>query len=133
MGGGDQRDRVRLDKWLWAARFFKTRSLAGQAIAGGHVHADGKRAKPSRSVAIGDRLTITRGEIAWEVVVAAVSDRRGPAREAQLLYEETPESLAAREEASSERRERQAPAPSAGAGRPTKRDRRRIDRFSGRR
>jgi ribosome-associated heat shock protein Hsp15 len=129
---GDGEGRVRLDRWLWAARFFKTRSLASAAISGGHVHAEDKRAKPSRAVAIGDRLTITRGQTTWHIVVRGLSDRRGPASEAVLLYEETEESARQRERAAAERRAGQESV-AARAGRPSKRDRRRMDRLTGRR
>jgi ribosome-associated heat shock protein Hsp15 len=119
---------VRLDRWLWAARFFKTRSRAVEAIQGGRVHLEGTRAKPSREVRAGDRLDITIGESRWTVVVTGVSERRGPAGDAAQLYEETPESRERRARRASERRL----APAFGAdleGRPTKRDRRRIEAF----
>ena len=116
--------RVRLDKWLWAARFFKTRRLATEAIAGGHVHLDGQRVKPSRPVRVGDRLEIRKGEVRFEIDVLALSERRGPASEAAKLYRETPESLARRErEREARRLAAQAPAP---ARRPDKRARRRL-------
>ncbi len=118
-------ERVRLDKWLWAARFFKTRGLAAEAIQGGRVHLGGARAKPAKEVRAGDTLEVTVGQTAWTVVVRAVSDRRGPAAQAALLYEETAESRERRERQAAERRF----APTPGAefqGRPTKRDRRRI-------
>jgi len=118
-------ERVRLDKWLWAARFFKTRGLAAEAIQGGRVHVGGVRAKAAREVRPGDTLEITAGQTAWTVVVRAVSARRGPASEAALLYEETAESRERRERRAAERRA--APVPGAEfQGRPTKRDRRRI-------
>ncbi len=123
---GDRQDqgRVRLDKWLWAARFFKTRRLATEAIAGGHVHLDGQRVKPSRPVRVGDRLEIRKGEVRFEIDVLALSERRGPASEAAKLYRETPESLARRErEREARRLAAQAPAP---ARRPDKRARRRL-------
>jgi len=132
-GQAQSRQKVRLDRWLWAARFFKTRSMATAAVAGGHVHVAGGRAKPSRPVSVGDRLTITRGTVEWTVIVLAVSDRRGPASEAALLYEETEESRAAREQATEQRRAERADraAGPLGPGRPTKRDRRRLDRLRG--
>ncbi len=123
---GDRQDqgRVRLDKWLWAARFFKTRRLATEAIAGGHVHLDGQRVKPSRPVRVGDRLEIRKGEVRFEIDVLALSERRGPASKAAKLYRETPESLARRErEREARRLVAQAPAP---ARRPDKRARRRL-------
>jgi ribosome-associated heat shock protein Hsp15 len=119
-------ERVRVDKWLWAARFFKTRGLAAEAIQGGRVHLGGVRAKPAKEVRVGDTLDITIGQTPWTVVVRAVSERRGPASEAALLYEETPESRERRERLAAERRV--APPPGAEFhGRPTKRDRRRIE------
>ncbi len=124
-------DRVRIDRWLWAARFFKTRSLAGEAVAGGRVHVNGVRAKPAKGVAVGDRLEITIGQTTWDVAVHGLSDRRGPARDAVLLYEETPESAARRAEEAAERRLIRVPGIDLGA-RPTKRDRRRIDALRGR-
>jgi ribosome-associated heat shock protein Hsp15 len=94
-----QDDTVRLDLWLWAARFFKTRSIAKHAIETGKVEIDGQRAKPSRMVRIGDALCVVRGQEAFEVVVVAVSDQRGPASVAQALYTESEESKARRIEA----------------------------------
>jgi ribosome-associated heat shock protein Hsp15 len=124
---------VRLDKWLWAARFFKTRALAAEAIANGRVAVNGRRAKASKSVATGDSISIEKEKIAWSVVVRVVSARRGPAREAVELYEETPESREARERAARERAEQAHVAPIAGrtGGRPSKRDRRRMERLRG--
>lgn len=117
---------VRIDKWLWAARFFKTRTMATDAVAGGRVHLDGARIKPSREVHVGDRLEITVGESTIAVVVRAIGDRRGSATAAALLYDETPES---REKRQREREQRRlAPAPGADLhGRPSGRDRRRIE------
>ena len=119
---------VRLDKWLWAARFFKTRSLATDAVEGGKVHLNGARSKPAKGVKPGDRLDVSIGDMHWTIVVRALSERRGPAPVARELYEETPESLKRREE-QLERRKLE-PEPSADMhGRPTKKDRRRIVRF----
>jgi ribosome-associated heat shock protein Hsp15 len=120
--------RVRLDKWLWAARFFKTRALATEAVQGGRVHLNGQRAKPSKDVRVGDELVITRpGAAPMTLHVSAVSDRRGPASEAQQLYEETAESTEAREQ-DRLMRKMAPPPPGADLGaRPTKRDRRRLD------
>ena len=101
-------ERLRVDKWLWAARFFKTRSIAKTAIEGGKVHLDGHRVKVSREISVGERLTIKQGWDEREVVVRALSDQRGPAPIAQTLYEETPESVA--------RREREAQARKAAGG-----------------
>ena len=118
----------RLDKWLWAARFFKTRSLAAQAVSGGKVEVNGARAKPARRIRTGERLTIRRGVMQWVVVVRGLNRERRPAREAVLLYEETPESREAR--SSEEERRRQAQARrERGLGRPTKRDRRELERL----
>lgn len=122
------RERLRLDKWLWAARFFKTRTLASDAIDAGRIQLNEARAKPSREVRIGDRLDIQTGEVRYTVIVQALSGRRGPAEEARRLYEETADSLA-RREAERERR-RLAPEPSHMLHeRPTKTQRREIDRM----
>lgn len=119
---------MRLDKWLWAARFFKTRTLATEAISGGKVQLNGCRIKPAREVKVDDRLEISNSEVSWEVCVRALSDKRGPAPEARLLYEETPASLTAREVARESRKLVADPAADLH-GRPTKRDRRQINRF----
>ena len=95
---------VRIDRWLWAARFFKTRNLAKQAVEGGKVHLEGQRAKPAKEVRVGQRLTIRRGDTQMTVVIAELSEQRGPAKVAQLLYAETPESIERRESASARRR-----------------------------
>lgn len=124
-----EESRVRLDKWLWAARFFKTRSLASQAVAGGKVQVDGLRAKPSREVAVGDLLRIQKDQEEFVIVVKAVSGQRRGAPEAQLLYEETRDSIAARVEARETRRLLRV-AGAAPPGRPGKRDRRLIRRFT---
>lgn len=120
--------RMRIDKWLWAARFFKTRSLAKQAIDGGKVHCNGEHCKSSREIEVGYMLQIRQGWDEKTVLVKALSEQRRSAPEAALLYEETPESRELRERLAAERR-----AQSAGfeatAGRPTKQDRRRISRF----
>lgn len=120
--------RVRIDKWLWAARFFKTRALATEAVHGGRVHIGGQRIKPARDVRIGETIEITRtGSTPMHVVVRAISGSRGPAATAQALYAETPESQASRQRDADMRRLAPAP-PGAGlSGRPTKRDRRRFD------
>lgn len=121
--------RVRLDKWLWAARFFKTRTLAAEAVAGGKVHRAGQRSKPSHLVRVGEMLRIQRAFEEYTVTVKALSDRRGPASEAVLLYEETAESQKQREQLSEQRRLQQASFPQP-SGRPTKHDRRRIVHFT---
>lgn len=125
----DQTDATqRIDKWLWAARFFKTRSLAAQAVSGGKVEVGGARVKPARRIRAGERLTIRRGMMQWVVVVQGLNRERRPAREAALLYEETPESRAARSGEEERRRQAQARR-DRGLGRPTKRDRRELDRI----
>ncbi|HYD79249.1 MAG TPA: RNA-binding S4 domain-containing protein [Paucimonas sp.] len=120
-------DSVRIDKWLWAARFFKTRSLATDAVDGGKVRLNGERAKPSRGVKIGDRLAIDNGSTEWEVVVDGLSDVRGSAAVAQTLYAETQESVAKRQQEAERRRLFRDPG-EAIKGRPTKRDRRMLDK-----
>lgn len=120
--------RTRLDKWLWAARFFKHRTGATEAVEGGKVKLNGAAVKPAREVKAGDRLDISIGEETRTVLVRAIADKRGSATVAQTLYEETTESVEARERA----RELRKFAATPGAdlhGRPTKRDRRRMDRF----
>lgn len=119
---------MRLDKWLWAARFFKTRTLATDAINGGKVQIDGQRIKAAREVKLNDKLTISNGEVRWEVTVLALSDKRGPAPEARLLYEESTDSIAAREAQQQNRKLSVDPAASLH-GRPTKRDRRQMNRL----
>jgi len=126
MQGADSRGGVRLDKWLWAARFFKTRSLASEEIGKGRVTVNGAVAKPSREVRLGDTLTLAQGITPRTVVVAALSQMRGPATAARLLYEETAESVAAREAALLARRLTPEPAASIEHGRPTKRSRREL-------
>ncbi|MCB1823578.1 MAG: RNA-binding protein [Candidatus Competibacteraceae bacterium] len=129
MVAGDNENRIRLDKWLWAARFFKTRALAVEAVAGGRVHAGGQRVKPAHAVRVGEVLSIQRGPDRYVVTVKALSDRRGPAKEAALLYEESVESRQRREVLGEQRRLLRFGAPSP-TGRPTKQDRRRIVRFT---
>lgn len=121
-------DSIRLDKWLWAARFFKTRSLAAEAVNGGKVHVNGSRVKPGRVVKPGDTLRIQRGPVMQEVMVNALNDKRRPAAEAVLLYDETPESVAAHEQLAEMRRlaaDTRQPRPR----RPNKHDRQHIVRF----
>ncbi len=125
-------ERVRIDKWLWAARLVKTRGLAVEAIKAGRVEIDGQRVKPSRDVKPGDRLELRTGPVRRTVVVRALSARRGPASEAALLYDETEESREARERSVAERRALGPPREGGGA-RPTKRDRRRFEAERGRR
>lgn len=121
-------DSLRIDKWLWAARFYKTRSLAAEEIGKGRVQINGQDAKASREVKPGDRVRLRQGAVLREVWVRGISTQRGPAPQAQLLYEETPESLLAREAAASQRQWAPEPAHSIAQGRPTKRDRRQMDK-----
>ena len=129
MHDDDDNEASRLDKWLWAARFFKTRSLAAEAIAGGKVEINDERAKPSRIVCLGDKLNIRRGLYEWTIIVKQVSRRRGPAPQAQLLYAETEDSRNKRQAAAAQMKfergvEFDVP------GRPSKRDRREIAKFT---
>jgi ribosome-associated heat shock protein Hsp15 len=118
----------RLDKWLWAARFYKTRSLAADEIGKGRISVNGQAAKPSREVRQGDQVQLRQGTVQRTVVVRGLSAMRGPAPVAQALYEETADSLAARQLAAEARRLGTEPALAITQGRPTKRDRREIDR-----
>jgi ribosome-associated heat shock protein Hsp15 len=123
---------IRLDKWLRAARFFKTRSLAAEAVTGGKVTINGDRAKPSRTVRLGDELTVRRGPYEWTVVVKDVSRLRGPAPLAQQLYEETEESKLKRE-ATAAQLKLERPPELDSLGRPSKKDRRAMERWTRRR
>jgi len=116
---------LRIDKWLWCARFFKTRSLAGDAVGGGKVHVNGIRVKPARAVRPGDLLEVTLGSETVTVKVLAIPSRRGPAAEARLAYEETPESVARRERSREQRRAARLTAPPT-PGRPDKHTRRQL-------
>jgi ribosome-associated heat shock protein Hsp15 len=120
---------MRVDKWLWAARFFKTRSLAQQAIAAGRVKLNDARVKSSHELKSGDALAIRIGDFDWQIVVSALSDKRGPAEQARKLYKETEASRAERERRMDLRRWGAEPAREL-KGRPTKRDRRRIADFT---
>ena len=122
--GGERR--IRIDKWLWAARFYRTRSLAAEAIEAGHVRVDGERVKPAHPVRTTSRVTIRKGEFTWDVEVLGISERRGAAPQAALLYGETAQSVATREAAVAERAKARAGAVTA---RPTKRDRRKLEDF----
>ncbi|ALM84307.1 RNA-binding S4 domain-containing protein [Bordetella sp. N] len=124
-------DKLRLDKWLWAARFYKTRSLAVDEIGKGRVLVNDQPAKPAREVGPGDTITLRKETPAMQVRVMAVSAVRGPAPVARTLYEETPESAAARAQAAEMRRLAPEPAQTISDGRPTKRDRRLIDMMRG--
>jgi ribosome-associated heat shock protein Hsp15 len=119
---------LRIDKWLWFTRFFKSRSDATDAVAGGRVHVDGERVKPARLVHPGEQVTITRDELRFVIIVGSIPVRRGPAPEARTHYTETPESVTARE-----RRQEQAKlAPPAPGGRPSKHDRQALRSLRGR-
>ena len=120
--------RVRFDKWLWAARFYKTRSLCAQAIDAGQARVNGERAKPARNMRIGEAVSIRKSGIVCEVVVTGLADRRGNATDAAKLYRETEASAAAREEAWLTRRAAEAAQPRF-PGRPTKRERRKLEDF----
>ncbi|HYF19258.1 MAG TPA: S4 domain-containing protein [Ramlibacter sp.] len=120
-------DRLRIDKWLWSARFYKTRTLAAEEIGKGRVEVNGQEAKPAREVKVGDTVALRRESVTRTVVVKGLSSVRGPAPVAQQLYEETPESLRAREQAAQQRRYAKEPALSIEHGRPTKRGRRDLD------
>lgn len=122
-------NKIRLDKWLWAARFFKTRSLATEAVNGGKVWLNGNRVKPAREVQIGDELRVRQGSSEKIVHVRGLTERRGSAPQAQALYEETPESIVAREKEKELHQLASAQRP-RGEGRPTKRERRQIHRFT---
>lgn len=120
---------LRIDKWLWATRFFKTRGLAREAVEGGRVLLAGERIKPSRQVRLGDEIRVRGPEHERAVIVRGLSAQRGPAPVAQALYEETAESVRARVEAQARRALAAEPAAAIEHGRPTKRDRRRIERL----
>ena len=120
--------RVRLDKWLWVARFYRTRSLAALAITAGHVRVDDQRIKPSRLAAAGERVVLRRDGLVWDIVVLALSDRRGDAAAAGELYRESPQSIATRTEEIARRKAAAATAPTS-PGRPTKRERRKLRAF----
>jgi len=118
--------RVRLDKWLWVARFFKTRGLSAEEIGKGRVEVNGQAAKASRELRPGDTIELRQGPVTRALIVKALSLQRGPASVAQALYEETPESVTLREKAAQERRSGSEPALALEQGRPTKRDRRQL-------
>jgi len=122
-------DNIRLDKWLWAARLYKTRSLATVAINGGKVHVNGDRVKPARDVRLGDAISVTRGNESIDLKVKAISDKRGKASDAQTLYEESPESIADRATRAALRKGRALDNP-APEKRPDKKSRRQIIRFT---
>ena len=117
---------MRIDKWLWAARFYKTRSVATEAVLGGHVHVNGARVKPAKEIRVGDKLEIRKRELEWTIEVRALADRRGPAPVAATLYEEAPDSRATREQRQLERRLARPLGADLGE-RPTKQARRRLE------
>lgn len=121
-------DDTRIDKWLWAARFFKTRSQATAAVTGGKVEINGDTAKPSKTVKIGDRVRLRLGPTEYRVTVTGIGERRGSAATAQTLYEESPESIAERQRIAGERRSSGAPSYEE-KGRPSKKDRRDLERW----
>ena len=121
-------EKVRLDKWLWAARFFKTRALATEAINGGHVHLNGSRPKPSRSLSVGDELTVQKGQDSFEITVLLLADKRGPASIARELYKEDEQGRLKREQQAEQRRLEAAAQPRQQR-RPDKKGRRQIIRF----
>ena len=128
MSDDESTESVRLDRWLWAARIYKTRSLAARAIDGGKVHLNGTRVKRSKPVKPGDELEVTRGIYEYHLIVKALTEKRGPSSEASRLYEETPQSRKARETLRAQLKG--VPKPIfRGKGRPTKKERRQIDRL----
>jgi ribosome-associated heat shock protein Hsp15 len=120
-------EKLRIDKWLWAARFYKTRTLASDEVVKGRVEVNGQDVKPARELKIGDTVSLRQGPVVRSVVVKGLSGTRGPAPVAQQLYEETAASVAAREQAAEQRRLSPEPAHSIEQGRPTKRGRRELD------
>ena len=128
MSSQKQQEKVRIDKWLWAARFYKTRSLAKEMVEGGKVHYNGQRVKPSKEVNLGATVRLRQGFDEKTVVITGISDRRGNASMAAELYEETPESIAEREQ-NAARRKSLAKSHPMPEGRPNKRDRRKIIQF----
>ncbi len=122
-------DTLRLDKWLWAARFFKTRKLAADAVAGGKVHVNGQRSKPGKEIRIGTRLFISKDHYTWDITVAGINSQRRPAKEAVQLYQETPESRSNREQQIAHQRELSTLTDHGRERRPNKKQRRQIHRF----
>jgi ribosome-associated heat shock protein Hsp15 len=128
MDASGESAKLRIDKWLWAARFYRTRSLAAAAVEAGQVRVDGERVKPARAMREGDRVAVRRDGLVWDVVVTALSERRGSASDAAKLYSETAASVSVRDEEIARRRAAAATAPRFD-GRPTKRERRRLQDF----
>ncbi|MEN8178794.1 MAG: S4 domain-containing protein [Pseudomonadota bacterium] len=129
MGGSETK--VRLDKWLWAARFFKTRQLAAEAINGGKVHLNEQRTKPGKVVKIGNHLRIHKGSLEWDIEIKTLATQRRPAVEARTFYEETEASLLRRQELTEQLRMQKAMEPRPPRGKMNKKDRRMIHRFTG--
>lgn len=130
MNEARQADALRLDKWLWAARFFKTRKLAAEAIIGGKVHLNGQRTKPGKEVKPGSRLRIHKGALEWNILIRVLPKQRRPASEAVDFYEEDESSTLKRQEIIGQERLLKASAPRAPSTKPSKRDRRMIHRFT---
>ncbi len=130
MSGGENPKGLRLDKWLWAARFFKTRQLAVEAINGGRVHLNGQRTKPGKEVKPGNRLEIHKESLSWDIEVKVIPRQRRPASEAVTFYEELEESILRRQKMVDEQQLLRAASPKQESGRPSKRDRRMIHRFT---
>jgi ribosome-associated heat shock protein Hsp15 len=120
-------EKLRIDKWLWVARFYKTRTLASEEVARGRVEVNGQEVKPARELKLGDTVSVRQAPDVRTVLVKGLSGARGPAPVAQQLYEETPESISAREQAAQRRRDAPEPALAIEQGRPTKRGRRELD------
>jgi ribosome-associated heat shock protein Hsp15 len=128
---GGEAVKVRLDKWLWAARFFKTRQLAAEAINGGKVHLNGQRSKPGKEVKPGNRLRIHKGSLEWDIEIKVLATQRRPAQEAKTFYAETPESFLHRQQLTEQMRAEKAMQPQPLRGKLNKKDRRMIHRFTG--
>ncbi|MCU7905029.1 MAG: RNA-binding S4 domain-containing protein [Candidatus Thiodiazotropha sp. (ex Epidulcina cf. delphinae)] len=122
--------KVRLDKWLWAARFFKTRRIATEAISGGKVHLNGQQTKPGKEIKVGSHLRIHKGALEWDIVVRILATKRRPAVEARAFYEEMPESIERREKLAEALRLERSLSPRRVQGRPNKKERRMIHRFT---
>ena len=122
--------RIRIDKWLWAARFYKTRAMAAAAVSGGKIDLNGDHTKPAKAVKAGDRMALRIGAYEWDITIVALSDRRGPATEAQKLYNETQRSQEARREKAVQLKAERQSLPFYAKGRPTKKERRHIIKFT---
>ena len=125
----NETDDLRIDKWLWAARFFKTRQLASDAVSGGKVHINGQRCKPSKDVKIGDTITISKDQYTWQIQVTSLNKQRRPAKEAVLLYEEDAASVNNRQKQIELNKLQAILSPNINEGRPNKKQRRQIHRF----